>query len=129
LGFALILTPWSRLSFGFATGTLTTSTCVSGPRLALWLDSRGLSPRDLRDSLSALFLGIGAIGALTLLPPLPQARSAPLAILVAAAAVVAGHAIGSRIFARITSPRWHRAMFAIILATGITSLALGLRAS
>lgn len=49
-----------------ATGVLTTSTGVSGPPLALWLTQRGLSPAQLRDSLSASFLAFGAVGALAL---------------------------------------------------------------
>lgn len=51
-----------QLALGLATGVLTTSTGVSGPPLALWLTQRGLSPAQLRDSLSASFLAFGAVG-------------------------------------------------------------------
>ncbi|MHB1836738.1 MAG: sulfite exporter TauE/SafE family protein [Solirubrobacteraceae bacterium] len=119
---------WQRLSLGVATGTLTTSTGVSGPLAALWLTWRGLHPHALRDSLSALFLGTGAIGAVTLLPL--AIRTPPgLGVLAATAAgVVGGHAIGSRVFARLATPGFHRLVLAVILAAGVTSLVLGLAA-
>lgn len=119
---------WSRLAIGFTTGTLSTSTGVSGPPLALWLAPRSRTHHHLRDSLSVLFLGMGVIAALTLAPLLPRTHPAPVTILLAAAGVVAGHAVGSRIFARLTGRRFHYAMSAIILASGLTSLVLGLSA-
>ena len=119
---------WQRLSVGFMTGTLTTSTGVSGPLVALWLGWRGLRPHALRDSLSAMFLGTGTIGALTLLPlALRHPPSAGL-LVATAAGVLAGHAIGSRVFARLATPAFHRLVLAVILAAGLASLALGLAA-
>lgn len=120
---------WGRLSLGLATGTLMTSTGVSGPPLALWLSSRGLSPTELRDSITALFLGTGLIAALTLLPLLGRARLDPAGVAVAAGAVLIGHAVGSRMFARLTSARFAQATFAIILAAGAASLVLGVSAA
>lgn len=111
-----------------ATGTLTTSTGVSGPPLALWLSARGLSPGELRDSITALFLGTGLIAALTLLPLLRRAHIDTVAVAVAAGSVLIGHAIGSRIFARLTSTRFQQATLAISLAAGTASLVLGLGA-
>ena len=119
---------WARLSLGLATGTLTTSTGVSGPPLALWLSARGLSPGELRDSITALFLGTGLIAALTLLPLLRRAHIDTVAVAVAAGSVLIGHAIGSRIFARLTSTRFQQATLAISLAAGTASLVLGLGA-
>jgi uncharacterized membrane protein YfcA len=117
---------WSRLSLGFATGTLSTSTGVNGPPLALWLTARGLTPHRLRDSLSALFLGLGLVAALALIPLAGRSHLAPSAIVAAVASVIGGHAIGSRLFARLSTPRFQQAVLAIIVATGVASVALGL---
>ena len=50
---------WVRVPLGFTTGVLTTSTGVNGPPVALWLTSRGLGVHAVRDSLGAMFLGLG----------------------------------------------------------------------
>jgi uncharacterized protein len=122
-------TTWSRLSLGLATGALTTSTGVSGPPLALWLSARGLPPRDLRDSLSAAFLATGVVAALSLLPLVRRAHVTASVIAVAGLCVIGGHAIGSRIFARLSGSWFHHAMLAIIVASAMTSLVLGLSAA
>ncbi|MGA9859563.1 MAG: sulfite exporter TauE/SafE family protein [Solirubrobacteraceae bacterium] len=120
---------WSRLSLGLATGTLSTSTGVSGPPLALWLSTRGLSPAELRDSMSALFFGTGVIAAVTVVPLLHSAHVDTWAVAAAAAGVLAGHAIGSRLFTRLTGQRVQYAMLAVIVASGTASLVLGLTAA
>ena len=95
--------PRARLALGFATGALSTSAGVDGPPIALWFAHRGLAPAEIRDSLSAAFLGLGIIAAVG-----PGAgaghrrRRGRLGALAAAlVCVVAGHAIGQRAFARI----------------------------
>src|SRR5437764_345951 len=82
---------------GFTTGVLTTSTGVNGPPVALWLSSRGLRAGAVRDSLGALFLGLGIIAALTLLPVLHEAHLGAWTLVAAAGSVLIGHAIGSRL--------------------------------
>jgi uncharacterized protein len=117
---------WVRVPLGFTTGVLTTSTGVSGPPVALWLSSRGLRGRAVRDSLGALFLGLGVIAALTLLPVVHEAHLGAWTLIAAVLAVLAGHAIGSRLFARLTSRHFELLMLGITLATGATSVVLGL---
>jgi uncharacterized membrane protein YfcA len=117
--------PWQRATVGFTTGTLATSTGVSGPPVALWLSSRGLQAGRVRDSLSATFLGLGIITAVTLLPVLHDADVGLNVLVVAVAAVVAGHAIGSRLFARLATNRFELLLLAIIFLAGATSLVLG----
>jgi uncharacterized membrane protein YfcA len=116
---------FSRLTLGFATGTLSTSTGVSGPPLALWLSARQLPPSDLRDSLSALFLGTGAIAAVTLLPVLDKAQIHFTDLAAAAASVAVGHAIGSRLFTRLAPGRFNIVLLAIVLVGGAASLSAG----
>jgi len=117
---------WVRVPLGFTTGVLTTSTGVNGPPVALWLSSRGLRARAVRDSLGAMFLGLGIIATLTLIPVLHDAHLGAWTLIAAVAAVIAGHAIGSRLFARMTPRHFDVLMLSITLATGATSVALGL---
>jgi uncharacterized membrane protein YfcA len=117
---------WVRVPLGFTTGVLTTSTGVNGPPVALWLSSRGLGAHAVRDSLGAMFLALGTIAALTLLPVLHEAHLGAWTLIAAVLAVLAGHAIGSRLFARLTPGHFEVLLLAITLATGATSVVLGL---
>jgi hypothetical protein len=117
-----------RLAVGFATGALTTSAGVSGPPLALWLSRRGLTPADFRDSLTALFLATGIIGLLALLPVLGHAHLQPALLLVPVACVLAGHALGSRAFARLNGRGFEPLLLAVILAAGVASVVFGVAA-
>jgi len=120
--------PRARLALGFATGTLTTSAGINGPPIALWLTHRGLRPAEMRDSLSAAFLGLGLIGAVVLAPVLAVtgteidwgALSAGLVC------VVAGHAVGRRVFARIDAARYEPLLLVLVAAAGTASIAAGL---
>jgi uncharacterized protein len=116
---------WPRLVIGFTTGTLSTSTGISGPPLALWLGSRGMRPGAIRDSITAIFLGTGMIAALTLLPIIHRAHLGAAIVLGGIAAVVAGHAIGSRLFKRLNPRRFERLLLVIIAATGAASVIVG----
>jgi uncharacterized protein len=129
-GEAVVARPASgraRLALGFASGTLTTSAGVNGPPIALWLARRGLRPAEVRDSLSAAFLGLGLIGAVALSPVLVRdgAGVDGGALAVALACVVAGHAVGSRAFARLDGARYEPLLLACVLAAGLASAAAG----
>jgi uncharacterized membrane protein YfcA len=117
---------WVRVPLGFTTGVMTTSTGISGPPVALWLSSRGLPAKGVRDSLSAMFLILGIIAALTLLPVVHEAHVGAATLIAAVVAVVAGHAIGSRLFARLTPRHFEILLLVITLAAGGASLVLGL---
>jgi uncharacterized protein len=120
--------PRGRLGVGFVSGTLTTSAGVSGPPLALWLAHRGFGPAEMRDSLGAAFLGLGVIGGLVLAPVL-TAAGAHIdwdALAVALVCVVAGHAIGSRAFARLKAERFEPLLLAVVTAAGAASIGAGL---
>jgi uncharacterized protein len=119
--------PRARLALGFASGTLTTSAGVNGPPIALWLAHRGLGPSDMRDSLSAAFLGLGVIGGLVLAPVLATAGAEIdwLALAVGLVCVVAGHAVGRRAFARLDGARYEPLLLALVTAAGLASIAAG----
>ncbi len=114
-----------RLTLGALTGALTTSAGVSGPPLALWLSGRGLTPGEVRDALSALFLAIGLVAGFALLPVLGRAHLGAGLLVAGCACVIGGHALGSRLFARIGAPRFDPILHAVILATGAASVVAG----
>ncbi len=115
----------ARLSLGFGTGVMTTSTGVSGPPLALWLSRRGLAAGEVRDSLSAMFLAIGVIALLALVPVLGEAHLDPWLVAASLACVVGGHALGSRAFARLEARRFEPLLLAVILLAGAASVVGG----
>jgi uncharacterized membrane protein YfcA len=82
----------------------------------------------MRDSLGAAFLGLAIIGGLVLAPVL-AAAGAEIdwgALAVGLACVVVGHAIGSRVFARLTGERFEPLLLAVVTAAGAASIAAGL---
>ncbi len=62
---------------GLAAGALTTSTSTNGPPMLLHLLGRGMTPEQVRDTLTVCFVGLAAIGAAALFatgdPELPDA--------------------------------------------------------
>jgi uncharacterized protein len=114
-----------RLALGFATGVMTTSTGVSGPPVALWLSRRGLTPGGVRDSLSAMFLAIGVFALLALVPVLNRAHLDPELVVAALVCVLAGHALGSRAFARLEAHRFEPLLLAVIVLAGTASIVGG----
>lgn len=114
-----------RLALGFTSGALTTSTGVSGPPLALWLARRGLTPAEMRDSLSAIFLAIGIVALLALVPVLHRAHLNPWQIAVGLGCVIGGHALGSRAFARIEAHRFEPLLLVVIACAGVASIIAG----
>jgi hypothetical protein len=119
--------PRARLTLGFATGALSTSAGVNGPPIALWFAHRGLGPAQIRDSLSAAFLGLGLIAGVVLAPVLATADVEIDwgALAAALVCVVIGHAVGRRAFARIDAARYEPLLLAIVVAAGLASVVAG----
>jgi uncharacterized membrane protein YfcA len=118
--------PPARLALGFSAGALTTSAGVNGPPLALWLSRRGLGPSDVRDSLSATFLGLCVIAVPVLAPILPDAHIQPALVGATFACVLAGHALGRRAFGRLDPQRFEALLLTVILLAGGASVVAGL---
>ena len=116
----------ARLAIGFATGALTTSTGVSGPPLALWLSRRGLSPGEVRDSLTAMFLAIGVIAFLALVPVLRRAHVHLPLLLAGLGCVIGGHALGSRAFVRLEARHFEPLLRIVVVGAGLASIAAGI---
>jgi hypothetical protein len=117
--------PGTQLAVGFTSGVLTTATGVSGPPLALWLARGPLTPVEVLDSMSALFLVIGVIGFGSLVPLLGSAHLRLGLIAAGLGCVLAGHALGRRAFARLEPARFRPLLLAVILAAGVASVVAG----
>jgi uncharacterized membrane protein YfcA len=95
--------------------------------MALWFTHRGLGPAEVRDSLSAAFLGLGLIGGVVLAPVLATAGEDiewP-ALVAGLVCVVAGHAVGRRAFARIDAERYEPLLLVLVIAAGAASVVAG----
>jgi hypothetical protein len=117
----------SACAVGMASGTLATSTSVSGPPLVLWLQHHGFSPREFRSSLAASFLTLNLTGVLALLAAggADELAGAPtLAALLAL--TLLGWWLGARIFRRLDPDRFRILVLALVLVAGAASMAAGL---
>lgn len=108
---------------GLAAGALTTSTSTSGPPLLLHLLGRGVAPEQVRDTLTACFVGLAGIGAVALFatgdPELPDG----VLVLALLPAVLAGHLVGRRGFARLSEGgRYEPVLTAVLLVAVLVGL-------
>ena len=116
-----------RAAAGFTTGLLTTSTGTSGPPLVYWLGRIGATPVELRDTLSASFLGLNTLAAAVLLLPGGAGLSLePGVIGLLGALTLAGQLVGRALFARLDPDRFRAIGLALILLTGVASIAAGI---
>jgi uncharacterized membrane protein YfcA len=88
---------------GFAAGALTTTTSVNGPPMLLHLLGRGVRPEQVRDTLTAAFIGLAALGAVALAvtgtPALPDGAL----VLGLIPGVFLAHLVGRRGFRRLAA--------------------------
>ena len=115
------------LAVGTVTGLLTTTTGTNGPPMVLWLQHRAVSPRELRDTITAASLSLTVLGTATLLllgqgPQDPRlAWTLPLLV-----ATVIGHQAGRRVFDRLAAHQFRVVGLALCAITGIASIAAAL---
>lgn len=98
----------SALAVGAATGILTTSTGTNGPPLLLFLQHRTPDPHEVRDTITAGFLGLNALGAITLVG-LVSTAPWPSSSLARADAAAGGQHVASAL-ARLRPGRFHRVL-------------------
>ena len=108
---------------GFAAGALTTTTSTNGPPMLLHLLGRGATPQQIRDTLTAGFIGLAALGALALAvtgtPALPDL--ALVAGLVPG--VFVAHLIGRRGFTRLAAgENYERVLTGVMLLAVVVGL-------
>jgi uncharacterized membrane protein YfcA len=108
---------------GVAAGALTTSTSTNGPPILLHLLGRGVTPAQVRDTLTTCFIGLAGVGAVALLvtgdPHLPDA-TLTLALV---PGVLAGHLVGRRGFARLAASEHYEPVLTAVL---LIAVAVGL---
>jgi uncharacterized protein len=116
----------SGTAAGLASGALTTSISVSGPPLVLWLESRGVSPAELRATLAACFLALNLAGCLVLVPLAGADRVVSAGVLLPLLVLVlAGHLVGARAFGRLDPRRFSLAVLGLVVLTGAASVIAG----
>ena len=109
---------------GLLAGVLTTTTSANGPPLILHLLAREVVAPRMRDTLSVLFVGFGAIGVAAIavgagglaLPGLPLPLVLP-------ALAAAGHVAGRPVFARLAEGHYERVVTALLVIS-VTSGAI-----
>src|SRR5579875_1024839 len=117
--------PSGRLLVGLLAGVLSTASGLNGPPLAMWLSSRPIEFRAVRDSLAAIFLGTGVISAATLVPALGGARPTGAVVALGFGGLLAGRALGGFAHDRLAPARLRSLLTLVILASGVSAVTLG----
>jgi uncharacterized membrane protein YfcA len=121
-------TRWGTIAAGSLSGTLASSTALSGPPAVLLLTARGLPKRAFRATISLYFLGLDAallavLGLWGFLTP----ELAPLALLLVGA-TLAGKALGTGLLARVPQAAFRLVVVGTVALTGAMGIATALRA-
>jgi hypothetical protein len=106
---------------GFGAGALATSTSLSGPPLVFCLLARAAAPRQMRDTLAAIFIAESLLGlpALLLTGTFTAPRSAGALLL----AGLVGQLAGRRAFGWLEGERYEWAVLAALAATALVAVA------
>jgi uncharacterized membrane protein YfcA len=112
---------------GFIAGFLNTSVGVSGAALILWFRAHICKPNQVRHNLAALFMLMNIVSFISIYVAKPTTLSArPLVIFAELLPVVlVGNFAGQLIAGRINKKQFERAIFAIVVATGVMSMVFG----
>jgi uncharacterized protein len=110
---------------GLGAGALTTSTSTSGPPLLLHLLGRGISPEQVRDTLTCCFLGLGALGAIALATTGNLALPRTWLVLALVPAVAAAHLVGRRLFARLAAGGSYEVVLNVALGVAVVAGLVG----
>lgn len=114
-----------RAAAGVLSGSLATSTGLSGPPLVLYLTGRSLDAARVRDTLAVVFLAQGALGLAAL--ALFDTLALPEGMAVLAVAAVAGQVAGRRAFAALrTADRFEPVLLGVLALAGLAALLSGL---
>ena len=111
---------------GFASGALTTSISVSGPPIVLWLEAKGIPPREFRASLALSFFALNLAGGLVLLAAEGSGGVEAGVVAPLLGLVLVGYALGAFAFRRLDHERFFAIALTLVVGTGAASLAAGL---
>lgn len=114
-----------RAAAGILSGSLATSTGLSGPPLVLFLTGRAVDAARVRDTLAVVFLAQGALGLAAL--AFFDTLALPEGMAILAAAAVAGQVAGRRAFAALrAADRFEPLLLGVLAVAGVAALAGGL---
>ena len=114
---------WGPPAAGVAAGAVTTTTTTSGPPIVVLLLGRGSSPDQIRDTLTASFLGLGVLGGVALAVSGTEAAVPPAAAVAALVPLTAaGHLAGRRVFARLREGAYEPVLTAVLIASATAGL-------
>jgi uncharacterized protein len=112
---------WHVPVSGLTAGALGTSTSLNGPPLVFCLLARSASPRQMRDTLAAIFLVEAVLGLPALL--LSSTFTMPRAVVALLLAGLAGQLLGRRAFGWLQGERYERAVLAALALTALVAVA------
>jgi uncharacterized membrane protein YfcA len=104
---------------GVTAGALTTSTSTNGPPLLLHLLGRGATPSQVRDTLTTCFIGLAGIGAVALFATGDPELPGGVLTLSLVPAVLAGHLVGRRGFARLAEGGRYEQVLTVVLLVAV----------
>lgn len=112
---------WSAPVAGLVSGALSTSTSTSGPPLLLHLLGRGARPSVVRDTLTVCFTALGLVTPIALLvtrttEAIPDPGMAGALV----PAVLLGHVLGRRAFARLAHGSHYEPVVTAVLLLSVT---------
>jgi len=114
-----------RAAAGILSGSLATSTGLSGPPLVLFLTGRSLDAARVRDTLAVVFLAQGALGLAAL--AFFDTLALPEGMALLAVAAVAGQVAGRRAFAALrAADRFEPVLLGVLALAGLAALLSGL---
>ncbi len=120
--------PRGAVVAGLIVGVLTTSTTTTGPPLAIWLTSRRMTPAQIRDAVTVIFLVLDFvalpvfIAVVGLDAGLDHIGWVPLLL----PGALVGHFIGRRMFVRIPEQWYGPIVLGFALVAGAISVYAGL---
>jgi uncharacterized protein len=109
----------SPLTAGFLSGAMGTSTGLNGPPLVLHLMHRDAAPREIRDTLAAVFLVTGALTLATLAVAGTLHPASHLVALIVA--TVAGQVLGRQVF-ELLHARHREATLVVLVFSAVVAL-------
>ena len=116
---------WADVVVGLMSGTLRTSTSMSGPPVVLYLQGQELPPDRFRATLTAFFLATGLIAIASFIIGTRFNEDVILAVLAGLPALAVGWVIGNAIFARLNDRVFRRVVMSVLVASSLVAIAGG----
>lgn len=120
--------PWIVTFAGLASGSLATSTGLSGPPIVMLFAARGLTKDAFRSTISAYFVLISLAGLPILIESGALSRGDMRTAASLVPAAIAGTLFGNRIARRLTAHGFRRLTLALLMATGLMGIATAISA-